>query len=220
MPSVISKDQFVEKFRSNSLVLGRVKLKQGKMSSRPIFSISEAKAYLAEILDKRIDPAKGALGFLKSAQIKLKEAREQWNKYNSAQAPHARKGKPHDNFLEQINKCQARILILEEECRALNELVDKREAEEKAAQEVINKKLQTKKRLAGKLKNNILVEMDGRTVIKAGTIFEDNGELVADYIAGVKAERAKFRKQRNAIQSKQAEAADKFFEQTGLTRAA
>lgn len=220
MSSVISKDQFVEKFRSNSLVLGRVKLKQGKMSSRPIYGISEAKALLREILDKRVDPAKGELGFLESAKHKAREARKVWDNHNKAQPTHARKDKPHDIFLEKINKAKARVQVIEEEARALNILIADHEGEEENAQAAINKKLKRKRSLSGKLKGGILVKMGGRVVVENGTTFEDNGESVADYIKAVKAERKEFRKVRNAKQAKQAEAADKFFEQTGLARAA
>lgn len=215
MSNVLSKDFFVEKFRSKSIILAPDQ-GHGK-TSNPIYGISEAKALLAEILDKRIDGAKGELGFLESAKHKAREARKSWDNHNKAQPVHSRKDKPEGIFLEKINKSKARIEVIEAEARALNTLIADHEGEEKAAQESINKKLKHKKPLSGKLKNNVLISMDGRAVVEDGTKFEDNGELVADYIAGVKAERAKFRKQRNAIQSKQAVAAEEFRQKTGLT---
>ena len=214
MSSILSKEFFVEKFRSKSLILGSDQ-GQGK-TSNPIYGISEAKALLREILDKRIDGARGHLGFLESAKAKAREARKVWDNHNSAQPSHARKNKPHDIFLEKINKAKARVQVIEMEARALNTLIADHEGKQENEQEAINKKLQKKKSLTGKLKGGILVKMGGR-VVKNGTTFEDNGESVADYIAKVKKERAEFSKVRRAKQKEQAEAAEEFRQKTGLT---
>ncbi|RZB34865.1 MAG: hypothetical protein SRB1_00633 [Desulfobacteraceae bacterium Eth-SRB1] len=223
MRKIISQKEFFERFKSKSLILSQPDSRHGKKlsASRPLYGLHETKIYLAQLLDQTIDTETGSpRGILKQARERLKKAKDAWKSWNKAQPAHARKDKPFENHAEKINERAAFVEMLELECRELNKIIEAAEEKEKKKQDAAIRKTKKRKALSGKLNNNVLVEMDTRKVIEGGTKFEDNGQLVADYIAGVKKERAKARKERNSKAAKQAAAADKFFKETGLTRAA
>jgi hypothetical protein len=191
----LSKEHFIKLFEEKSQILHPLPADRKippRSSGALIYGLSSMQSELDHILNKEVDELGRYSGRLNYAKFMAKQARENWQDYRDAQPHLSKDSKPDGEFLENMNKWDAQILVLEKEARALTKEIERVQREEQEA--VRNAKTGVGKRalLAGKLRDGKLVRFADRVVVqneKDENVFEDNHELVSVFIDREKAKR-------------------------------
>ena len=143
----LSQEHYEKMMREDSPILTRKHLDGAPpMSSRFFVSIEDIKGYYKDLIEDEIDGRTGhrILSHLSLAQEELREALEEWERFNEAQD--GKYNEPVDRFLDSINRARAKLKILQEERaeveRVIAEHEKKREREERRRKESFDRRQQ------------------------------------------------------------------------------
>jgi len=186
----LSEDHFYQMFIKKDILMNPEKKGKPNMrpiTSNPLYGLQALKTALEEIHAETYDNYGNPIeGQLPNARAELKLALEEWAGFA------VRTGKdpdqPEGRWLEDINKCKARVEYLCAKSRKLNNLIDaaeKKETDRKAAKQAKKAKRHQLRGVCRK-NNGAIVECDARPVLDGK--FVDTGEDVQKYLANIKKE--------------------------------
>ena len=184
----LTKEHFQRIFTEKSQILNPLPADRKtppRSSGALIYGLSSMQAELDHILNKEVDELGRYSGRLNYAKFMAKQARENWQDYRDAQPHLSKDSKPDGEFLENMNKWDAQILVLEKEARALTKEIERVQKEEQEAARNAKTGVGKRPLLAGKMKDGKLFAFAGRRVIQdeeGESVFEDNHEPVSVFV--------------------------------------
>ena len=176
-------------YRNNSTILGAQLHEDGRLrlSNSAIFGIDMVRERLQNIKQDSEDRFGEFLpSRLKDACQKRDRAIKQWTHWEKSEVKNYEK--PFGRHLEAIERYRAKIRILEEEARLLNQMVREHEKKESERKEEIKSEIPLLRKGSGRLQMGELVEWDRREVIKdkdRAYIFTDDGSEAEQYIKDI-----------------------------------
>ena len=196
-----SQSDYEKAYRDRSMILAFDPLHPGGDPKQPMRS--------TKFIDLSPEGCERELSLILGEQGELERLRAQVKELIAeAERKQEADGKPQtakipDHIQTELNQKRAKIAVLEAESRHLHYIQKTlKEREERASRP--NKRQRQAALLAGKYRDGVLVEFAGRPVKQnedGKDVFEDDGTLVADHIARVRAkERARFKKKKERQQ--------------------
>jgi hypothetical protein len=189
-----SKEHYLKTLRERSVILNKNPDPQKGVKFNAIFGLGGLRNYYRELTEDTVRRGETILSHLNFAREQLEQARQSWDRFASTQVT---KAEPSGDFLQQIQKREAKLQVLEEEQAEIERIL--KEVEEKQAiKRPLSKRQKRMRELQGRIINDVLVEFGGRPVkqVDGRNVFED-GTSVGEYIKKIKAAR---RKERRAAQ--------------------